>query len=70
MMANSLVVSGTAMGALVDTSFLKSPGKKNDAGETVVPALMPLQPAPTNVSAAKNASSMKFRFNFTRFSIN
>jgi hypothetical protein len=32
--------------------------------------LMPLQPAPDNASAARNANNMKFQFNFTVRSIN
>jgi hypothetical protein len=57
-------------GALVFTSFFNSPGKKNDAGETLVPVLMPLHPAPTRTIAAGIATNKKFQCNFTVVSIN
>jgi hypothetical protein len=42
-----------------------SPGKKNEAGETDVLALMPEQPAPNSVKNASIASRDKFQFNLT-----
>ena len=63
-------ISGVKAGAFVGASFFKSPGKKNDAGETDVPALMPLHPVPENASAARSANNMKFQCNFTVASIN
>lgn len=63
-------VWGNETGALVAASFFKSPGRKNDAGETLVPALMPEQPTHTNASAVANiANNRKFQFNFTLHSI-
>lgn len=63
--------SGEAAGALVAVSFLSKPGKKNDAGETLVPLLMPPQPAPKKITAANTAdNNKKFQFNFTLISIN
>jgi len=59
-------VWGNETGVLVAASFLKSPGRKNDAGETLVPVLMPEQPAPKKISAAADiASNGKFQFNLT-----
>ncbi len=55
-------------GALVagGVSFLNSPGKKNEAGETVVPALTPPQPLKNKGSArAGIASHNNFQFNLT-----
>jgi hypothetical protein len=47
-------------------SFLNSPGKKNEAGETVVPALTPPQPLKNNGNArADIASHNNFQFNLT-----
>lgn len=57
--ANSLEIFGGKAGALVGASFLKSPGKKNDAGETLVLVLMPLQPAPKSATVASIASHRK-----------
>ncbi len=56
-----------AQGALVcGVSFLKSPGRKNDAGETDVPALIPPQPATKNGSGSNRiANHNSFQFNLT-----
>jgi hypothetical protein len=57
-----------AQGSLVagGVSFLKTPGKKNDAGETDVPAFTPPQPLTRNGSGSKRiASHINFQFNFT-----
>jgi hypothetical protein len=57
-----------AHGALVAgvVSFLKSPGRKNDAGETVVPALTPPQPLAKKGSGSNRIASHKiFQFNLT-----
>jgi hypothetical protein len=65
--------NGTA-GAFVGigSAFKKcpAPGKKKSMGETLAPVLMPLQPAPNKTNAANMADNIKFRFNFTLFSIN
>jgi hypothetical protein len=42
-----------------------SPGRKNEAGETVVPALMPLHPALNSVKNTSIASHRKLQFNLT-----
>jgi hypothetical protein len=42
------------------------PGKRNVAGETDVPALMPLQPALKTASATIIARPRKLQFNLTR----
>jgi len=42
-----------------------SPGIKNVAGETDVPALMPEQPAPASAKNTSIASRRKFQFNLT-----
>jgi hypothetical protein len=61
-----------AIGALVAVggSALRMPGSKKSMGETDVPVLMPLHPAPDNASVAKSANNMKFQCNFTLASIN
>jgi hypothetical protein len=41
------------------------PGKKKVAGETLLLALMPLQPALANASARSIASSVILQFNLT-----
>src|SRR5258706_3942158 len=41
------------------------PGRKNDAGETDVPALIPLQPALNSINAVSIARYTKFTFNLT-----
>jgi len=66
MEANSLVDSGNKTGVLVfgGPAFI-IPGSKNVAGETLVPALMPLQPEPNSASAISIASHGKFQFNLT-----
>jgi hypothetical protein len=46
-------------------SAFKIPGSKNVAGETLVPALMPLQPELNSTSAISIASHRKFQFNLT-----
>ena len=47
-------------------SFLKSPGKKNEAGDTDVPALTPPQPLKTKDSGSANiANHIDFQFNLT-----
>jgi len=38
------------------------PGRKNEAGDTVVPELIPEQPAANNPSPATSASRMIFPF--------
>jgi hypothetical protein len=65
--ANSVDISRKATGAFVahGASFFIIPGNKNDAGETVVPAWMPLQPALDTENAASIASRIKFQFNLT-----
>jgi len=58
-MAHSSFVAGGG-------SFLKRPGKKNDAGETVVPALIPPQPPARKGSGSKRiASHINFQFILT-----
>jgi hypothetical protein len=61
-------LAGRAQGALVAgiASFFKMPGKKKDAGETVVPALTPPQP-PAKKGRDSNAiaSQTNFQFNLT-----
>jgi hypothetical protein len=42
-----------------------SPGKKNEAGETLPLALMPEQPAPDSNTNASIASRVKNQFNLT-----
>ena len=42
-----------------------SPGKKNEAGETDVLALMPEQPVPDSITNTSIASRGKFQFNLT-----
>jgi hypothetical protein len=64
--ANSLVDSGNKTGALsFGGSAFKIPGSKNVAGETLVPALMPLQPELNSASTISIASHRKFQFNLT-----
>jgi len=46
-------------------SDLISPGRKNEAGEMLLLALMPPQPAPNSVKNASIASRGKFQFNLT-----
>lgn len=47
-------------------SFLSSPGKKNEAGETLVPALIPPHPLKTKGRARTGiASNTSFQFNLT-----
>jgi hypothetical protein len=64
--ANSLEGSGSATGELVEAgaAFI-SPGRKNDAGETLWLALMPLQPELHRASAISIASHRKLPFNLT-----
>jgi len=42
-----------------------SPGRKNEAGETVAPVLMPEQPALDNAKNTSIARHGKFQFNLT-----
>ena len=66
--ANTGVLDGNTAGALVarGVSFLSSPGKKNEAGETLVPALTPPQPLKSMGSASAGIASHKsFQFNLT-----
>jgi hypothetical protein len=66
--ANTGVLDGNMPGAFVagGVSFLSSPGKKNDAGETVVPALIPPQPLKNKGSMIAGIASHKsFQFNRT-----
>jgi len=59
-------VSVNAAGALVEgRSAFKSPGRKNEAGETLWLALMPLQPVLHNANAISIASAGKFLFILT-----
>ncbi len=62
-------IVGNAAGALVagGSTFRNEPipGKKKSRGETLLLALMPLQPAANNAIAASIASRSKFRFNLT-----
>ncbi len=45
--------------------FCTSPGRKKLNGETLREALMPLQPAPNKMMAARTASRGRIQFNFT-----
>jgi hypothetical protein len=56
-----------ATGALVAAggSVFISPGRKNEAGETDAPVLMPEQPALASVKNTSIASHGKFHFNLT-----
>jgi hypothetical protein len=66
--ANTGVLDGNTAGVLVagGVSFLSSPGKKNEAGETLVPALTPPQPLKSMGSARAGIASHKsFQFNLT-----
>jgi hypothetical protein len=62
-------VSGNEPGAFVGdgSAFRKcpAPGKRKSMGETVVPALMPEQPALDSVKNTSIASHNKFQFNLT-----
>jgi hypothetical protein len=58
--------SPVMVGALEGGSLRIKPGKKKLAGETVVPALTPLQPLTTAANATNIASHMNFQFNLTR----
>jgi hypothetical protein len=64
--ATSLEVSGNATGALVEggPAFI-SPGRKNEAGETLWLALMPPQPALPIASTTSMVSASKFLFILT-----
>jgi hypothetical protein len=66
--AKTGVLAGRTDGALVAgvVSFLKSPGRKNDAGETEVLAFTPPQP-PARKGRGSNsiASHKNFQFNLT-----
>ena len=58
--------SGNAAGALVEGGpAFNSPGRKNEAGEMLWLALMPLQPAPNSASTISIASTGKFLFILT-----
>jgi hypothetical protein len=64
--ANSLDVSGNETSVLVTgKSVFIIPGSRNVAGDTDVPALMPLQPAAHSPIIASIASHAKFQFNLT-----
>ena len=56
-----------ATGASVDAggSAFNSPGRKNEAGETLLLALMPPQPVLNSVKNTSIASHNKFQFNLT-----
>gem|GEM_PF-3296815 len=56
-----------ATGALVTHcgSAFMMPGNRNVAGETDVPALMPLQPVPASGNTSSIARRAKFQFNLT-----
>jgi hypothetical protein len=62
-------ISGNEPGALVGdgSAFRKcpAPGKRKSMGETDVPALMPLHPAPASVKNTSIASRGKLQFNLT-----
>jgi hypothetical protein len=64
--ANTGVLDGKTPGALLvagGVSFLSNPGRKNEAGETEVPALTPPQPLKRKGSArAGIASHNSFQF--------
>jgi hypothetical protein len=67
--ANTGSLPGKTAGALVagGVSFLNNPGNKNEAGETLVPALMPPQPLKSKGSARVGIANHKsFQFNLTR----
>ncbi len=67
--AISLEISGSPTGGLVwaGSALRKdpAPGSKKSSGETLWPALMPLQPAIASGTAASSASHRNFRFNLT-----
>jgi hypothetical protein len=64
--ANSPDVSGPHAGALVAGGFaFSSPGKKNDAGETLWLALMPPQPPSKKGIGSSIANRRNFQFNLT-----
>jgi hypothetical protein len=64
--ASTPALGDQAHGALVAVSFLNNPGRKKDAGDTVVPALTPPQPVAKNASGTNSiASSPIFQFNLT-----
>jgi hypothetical protein len=66
--ASTGVLAGKTAGALVagGVSFLSSPGKKNEAGETLVLPLTPPQPLKSKGSARAGVASHKsFQFNLT-----
>jgi hypothetical protein len=69
MEAISVEISGNELGEFVGDgpAFKKcpAPGKRKSIGETLVPVLMPLQPAPNTPSAASIASHGYFQFNLT-----
>ncbi|HTV40908.1 MAG TPA: hypothetical protein VMF08_10050 [Candidatus Sulfotelmatobacter sp.] len=57
-------IAGVFVAGLV--SFLKSPGKKNEAGETDVPAFTPPQPLKSKGNASAGiATHICFQFNLT-----
>jgi len=68
--ATSVGIAGNAPGAFVQagSALIKEPipGRKKSRGETLLLALMPLQPAANNAITASIASRSKFRFNLTR----
>jgi len=58
--------SGKAAGALVEGGpAFNNPGRKNEAGETLLLALMPPQPAVHNAHAISIASAGEFLFILT-----
>lgn len=58
-------MSGCAGGG----SARSKPGSRNDAGETLCDALMPLHPLPNNTSAGTAAHRAIFQFNLIEYSV-
>lgn len=56
---------GKIDGLVIGGSAFRIPGRKNDAGETDVPVLTPLQPALNSASAVSIARHRKFTLNLT-----
>jgi hypothetical protein len=58
--------AGTGLsGEVLLGSFCISPGRKNEAGEKLLEALMPPQPEPAPIMASVNASHSKILFKLT-----
>jgi hypothetical protein len=59
------ISTGKTDGSALGGSAFMMPGRKNDAGETVVPVLIPLQPALSSIIAVSIARHRKFTLNLT-----